>query len=140
MGAWGSGSFDNDTAADWVYGLVDAASEDEALKVLESALSAAAEITEGEYLDADVGSCAVAAAAVVAAAAGSTADDLPENVAEWVTDHAAAVPASLRVLGKKALNRVAGSDSELAELWAEGGDDDGFASEIRVLAERLTAD
>jgi hypothetical protein len=140
MGAWGSGPFDNDTAADWVYGLVDATTDEEALKVLESALSAAAETPEGEYLDADEGLCAVAAAAVVAAATGSATDDLPENVAEWLTGHAAAVPVSLRGPGRKALNRVAGPNSELAELWAEGADDDGFASSLLVLAERLTGD
>jgi hypothetical protein len=139
MGAWGSGPFDNDTAADWAYELVDAASVDDALVVLKSALSAAAEMPEGEYLDADLGSCAVAAASVVAAGAGHAAGDLPENIAEWLAAHGSAVPATLRLLASRALARTTSANSELAELWSESGDADEFGAELKTLSDALTA-
>lgn len=137
MGAWGSGPFDNDTAADWRYGLVDAVSEGEALGVIESALRAAADLPESAYLDADQGSCALAAAAVVAAARGKDLGELPEDVAEWLETHGAAVPAAFRTLAQIAIARTLGSNSELAELWAESGDADELAAESRKLVDGL---
>ena len=137
MGAWGSGAFDNDTAADWRYGLVDAASEGEAVQVIESALRAAVDPPAGEYLDADVGSCALAAAEVVAAAAGYGPVELPEDVTEWLAAHGGAVPAGFRMLARQAAERVAGPASELAELWTESNGPDGWSAEVRTLAERL---
>lgn len=137
MGAWGSGAFDNDTAADWRYGLVDAVSESEAVQVIESALRAATDPPAGEYLDADVGSCALAAAEIVAAALGQPASGLPEDVTEWLEAHGRAVPTTLRALAQTAMARAAGPASELAELWAESDDSAQQAAEVQSLAERL---
>lgn len=63
MGAWGTGSFENDDAADWVAGL-DAISPEELTRILIAAAD------DPEYLEGPAASVAVAAAEVVAALEG----------------------------------------------------------------------
>ena len=78
MGAWGSGSYDNDAALDWIYELQ--YSDD--LSVVTNALCPNLE-DEG-YLEVDDGTAIIAAAEVVAALLDKPAADLPEEVAAWV--------------------------------------------------------
>jgi hypothetical protein len=137
VGTWGPRAFENDSAADWLFQIADAASESEALEVIESTLRAAADPPAGEYLDADVGSCALAAAEIVAGALDRPASGLPEDVTVWLQTHGKAVPASFRPLAEAAVARAAGPDSELAELWAEADYSADQAAEVRSLAERL---
>jgi Lon protease-like protein len=115
MGAWGSGSFENDSALDWVAELVEMS--DAALLV--EALTAVAH-AEG-YIEADEASAAVAAAEVTAALLGRAAPALPAEAAAWVSTAPIAADAALITLALAALDRV-GADSELQELWdAEDG-------------------
>ena len=60
MGAWGLGIFDNDSALDWVYDLV----ESTGTTVLREAFDNV--INGEEYIDVDFGSAAVAAASIIA--------------------------------------------------------------------------
>jgi hypothetical protein len=113
VGAWGSGPFDNDDAADFVDEL-DGLDEGDRREALAAALTAAAD--EQDYLDGGVASIAVAAAALVA---GGEQDDLGE-------------------LAEQALVRVLGDDSELAELWAEG-DESAWVAEISKLRQALSS-
>lgn len=127
MGAWGSGHFDNDAAGDWFYDVEDAGSDTEAVAVIERTLRVAAAVPGTEYLDADQGSCALAAAALVAASITGNADQLPEGVTEWLAG-GHVVPVSLVEIARGAVVRTSGPQSELAELWAEAegkpGDED----------------
>ena len=71
MGAWGIGHFDNDAAGDWMLELEDAGS-------LAPVVDAFDEVDASlDYLDADIGSIALAAAETVAAMIGKPAKDLP---------------------------------------------------------------
>jgi hypothetical protein len=113
MGAWGSGPFDNDDASDWVYELEGA----DDLSLCRDALEEAALVSG--YLDVGEGTKALAAAEVVAAAAGRRGSDLPEDVDAWLdTIRPEPTPDDL-ALARRAVERVKGNDSELAELWAE---------------------
>lgn len=114
MGAWGPESFANDDALDWIAELEQA----EDTRLLEDTLSAA--IDEADYLEVDAASRAVAAAEVVAALAGLHGTHLPEEVTAWVRAHRRDVHNDLIALALRSLDRVR-RDSELAELWAEGG-------------------
>ncbi|MDQ1654691.1 MAG: hypothetical protein QOI35_3891 [Cryptosporangiaceae bacterium] len=133
MGAWGDGPFDNDDAADWAAEL-DAAAPAERLDVIRAALAAAA---SADYLDADDGQRAVAAAAVVAAQrpGGPPLDTsyAPRILADGIVLD---VPDELRHLAAAALDRAAGEDSELAELWDDGPD--AFATRLASLRKALT--
>jgi hypothetical protein len=138
LGTWGAGALENDIAADWVWQIQDAGSEQNAIGVIESALREASEVPADEYLDADAGSCALAAAEVVAAALGRPADDLPENVTEWLTGHAQAVPETYGEKARAAVARTSGANSELAELWAESDGAQEWLAQVRGLLGRLT--
>jgi hypothetical protein len=123
MGTWGAGSFANDIAADWAGDLV----EDGTPETVREALTSAADSPAGDYLDADEGAEAIAAAEVVAAAAGRPceSDAYSEEAIAW-----AGRPAELRdeafvTLALRALDRVAADDSELRDVWFEDGDESG---------------
>ena len=95
----------------------EAANGREALEVIESTLRAAADPPAGEYLDADVGSCALAAAEIVAGALDRPASGLPEDVTVWLQTHGKAVPASFRPLAEAAVARAAASrEASVAQL------------------------
>ncbi|BET66532.1 hypothetical protein ASA1KI_14500 [Opitutales bacterium ASA1] len=126
-GAWGEGSFDNDSALDWV--------ENE-LRVHGSAAirRAVAPIASGSrYVDADEASSVVTACEVLAAWQGRPAKDLPDFVAAIVKRFSGEPREELREMARKALDRVV-RDSELKDLWAEGGGEP-FEAWKRAMAE-----
>ncbi|MEU4119575.1 DUF4259 domain-containing protein [Kitasatospora sp. NPDC028055] len=131
MGTWGTGYFDNDTAADFAGGLDDAAPGERAALV-RAALERAAR--GSEYLDDDEGAEAVAAAALVAAQCpGGTAVTTAYGPAEPIPG----LPGDLRAPAVAALDRVVAEGSELAELWGESGSDRVWRRGIRALREVL---
>ncbi|MFF5972353.1 DUF4259 domain-containing protein [Streptomyces sp. NPDC012769] len=117
MGTWDIGPFDNDTAADFSY-TVDEAPAERRAEVLLAAFRAVTE-TGADYLDADLGAEAVAAAALVAA---QCPGGEPVTTAYGPDEPLPALPPSLRPAAIAALDRVLGKDSELLELWSEGGE------------------
>jgi hypothetical protein len=80
----------------------------------------------------------VAAADIIAACQGSASGDLPENVADWVTAHGAELTAEDVELALEAVGRVAGEESELAELW-DDADEPKWRESLEDLAGRLRA-
>jgi hypothetical protein len=129
MGAWGVQAFQNDDALDWLEELEAGGAE-----VVRQGLTA---VTNG-YIDAPDGTIAVAAAEVTAAAQGNPHGDLPEEVATWVTAHGYEFTAEDAQLALEAVERVAGEESELAELWDEA-DEPEWKESLENLTERLRA-
>ena len=115
MSAWGTGTFDNDDAADWLAELQ--TMDDEA--ILHAALDAA----EEGYLEAPEGARILCACELVAALAGQAAADLPEIAREWVEQHRALDVSTLVPMARKGIDRVLAVDSELEELWRENADE-----------------
>ena len=117
MGAWGPGNLDNDSALDWVERFrekgADAGTE---------AFNAAG---TDDYLDADEGSEALAAAEIVAAAFEKPSPAAGSDLIDLVTQHAAAIRAlpDIRQKALAAVDRVLQDPSELRELWHEDGED-----------------
>lgn len=64
--------------------------------------------------------------------------DLPENVASWVTAHRAELGPEDVELALEAVERVAGGESELAELW-DDADEPEWRESPGELSERLRA-
>lgn len=130
MGAWGTGAFENDDAADWLAEL-EGATDD---RVLEAAFDA---VLDGAGTDLMVEGPAVAAAEVVAAALGAPAADLPEAPAEWAKGQPGH---TLRptTYGKaiKAVEQIAGR-SEMLDLWSEAEDFEAWQAAIVDLQTRL---
>ncbi len=114
MGAWGAGSFENDTACDWVWDL----EETDDLSLVEAALERV--LAAGTaYLEAPDAEEALAACEVVARLQGNTGDDA-EPVDEWVSSHRQLkVAPALAEKSLAAIGRIEGLESELAELWEQ---------------------
>src|SRR5947209_5326723 len=132
MGAWGTGSFENDAASDWFYiveeavepGLVIAAALDDAL-------------AEAGYLELDSACAAIAGAELLASCAGVPADHLPDHIRRWVTEHPHQPYDAEIDQAVQAVQRVRG-ESELRELWDEGmGPNNAWLAAVDDLLTRL---
>ncbi len=130
MGAWGAGPFDNDDAQDFVLDLSDAPQEELGQRLAEAL------VLSGGYVDAPEASTAVAAAALVAIGAGMPAPDCP-TVTGLVRARSLPASSALRVAARAALDRVAGEDSELWELWQDAGQTDEVAASYDAIRSAL---
>lgn len=138
MGAWGEQPFENDDAGDWGYefdGVDDATGREllvDALNLGEASV----------YLESPDGAVAVAAAEVVSWMLDPQAiptSPYGEAPATWVRAIASTPDAAMVAAALAALDRVRSQDSELAELWAESGDDSGWRESLARIEERLRA-
>lgn len=116
MGAWGSGSFENDTAMDWAGSVRSV--DDVRAPFAQLKLDTDSYTGEGELVvDADVACELLAGAECVAAMLGRPGRDFPDDLAQRLGD--AGEPDNL--LFHQARNAVLHvmRNSELAELWDE---------------------
>ena len=116
MGAWGNRNFENDQAMDFVGDFTDNPSSES----LEEALSTVIEQgKEGEYIEVDEASAALAAAEILAAALAKPASDFPQELRPALTT--IQVNTTLQKKARKAVKQIV-KESELQELWTESGD------------------
>jgi hypothetical protein len=117
MGAWGVGTFDNDTACDWAYGLEEADDFTLVRGTLDRVLTVG-----GDYLDSDTACEGLAACEVIARLKGKWGVRNPytETVDKWVEGHASLPYEGLVPLASAVIDRVLMKPSELLELWEEG--------------------
>ena len=140
MGAWGSGSFENDTAMDWaadVQSVDDVQASFEQLKRDTDAYHGEGELV----IDADFACELLAAAECVALMLDRRGRDFPDDLAERLAN--AGEPDNL--LFHQARNAVLHvlRNSELAELWEEAGQDaetNEWLAEMTRLIDRLNPD
>ena len=115
MGAWGAGSFQNDTALDWYEDFRSGG----AATIVDAFLS-----TEtADDLDSDDGTMALAAAEIVAAALGRPPPDKPADLDELLSryqDFITDLP-DIKARAISAARKVLAPSSELNELWQEAG-------------------
>jgi len=90
-----------------------------------------------DYVETPEASCAIAAAEVVAAGKGAPTSNLPQEVKQWVNEHAAAMRLDLVELARKSVARIS-ENSEVRHLWDEAGDQEWEAVVVR-LQRRLEA-
>ncbi len=128
MGAWGTGSFENDDAADWVAELGSMAPDDL------TRIFAQATDNPG-YLEAPAASVVVAAAEVIAALNSFPATEVPAEIVQWVKNRQAAT-AELKALALRALDRVR-RNSELKDLWLEADGLNDWTAAIEDLQVRV---
>lgn len=132
MGAWSTDAFGNDDACDWAYRLEESDDLSAIIETLEATIQ-----REG-YLEAPLGSEAVAACEVVARLKGNwgTRNSYSETADKWVEGHPTTVPPELVQLAHDALAAVQSLDSELKELWDEANDKE-WGKSIEDLRRRL---
>ena len=134
MGAWGLGPFDNDDAAD-LAGELESLDDSAGLEALIAALGA----VDGEYIEADEGARAVAAAEVVAGIVGQPGPTTSYNEAAmgWIQRTSPPSNGALVDFALAVLERVMGEASELAELWDDAGEP--WSDSVSELSGRLRA-
>ena len=128
VGAWDSGPFDNDDAADFA-GQLDDADPNQRITLLREALRAGIDNSDDE----EAFPRAVAAAAVLAAARADIPVDssyAPKFLSD--DDGGLEVTEDLLELAMLALDTLADSDSEYAELFGEAGTLDTLRSALTV--------
>lgn len=133
MGAWATGPFDNDAAADWVRDL-----ESAIPSTFVSTFRPVTAIELDVYLEEPEASEAIAAAEVVAAMRGFPGDavrDRPEVLA-WAEQHVGWLSVDLVNEAVSAVERVRAA-SELRDLWAESEDFESWNSGLDDLLSRL---
>ena len=119
MGAWGSGSFENDLSLDWLNDL----EKSDNINIIVNTLKNV--IDNDLYIDADEGNPALAAAELIAALGGNQADDLPDIVKNWVSNQKFIDTEKLVSLAIDATEKIRNSEiSELKQLWGESGEND----------------
>jgi hypothetical protein len=136
VGAWETGVFDNDTAADWAFGLA----EESDASYIESSLDKVIGVG-AEYLEAPDAEEGLAAAETVARLLGRAGTKTPytEAVDNWVAAASVPVDASLAQKAVRVVDRVLTSPSEALELWQESDDFEKWKSMLRDLRARLAA-
>jgi hypothetical protein len=126
--AWGTGSFENEYAADWPKEL-GAITPDDLTQIFVQAAD------HPGYLEAPAASVVVAAAEVVAALKGSPAEGVPPEIIKWTTNRPASTP-ELSGLALRALERVR-KNSELKDLWLEADGLNDWIAAIQDLQTRV---
>ena len=131
MGAWDVGSFGNDTACDWAYGLEDV----DDLTYVEAAFDKVLRSGPRTTVDADAAESAVAAAEVVARLKGhwGVEDSYSETTDNWFRKHPLTPTRALIKKAVAALERVARAPSELLELWAETSESEAWIESVDEL-------
>ena len=130
MGAWGTGNFENDDAADFLRDLRAQRVND--IKELFSSIE-----SQIGYLEAPESSVAIAAAEVLAAAKGAPTPEVPSAITDWIEQNKPAVMPELVGSALRAVRRIK-ADSELQALWDEGSQGAEWHRRIDDLIKRLS--
>ena len=132
MGAWSHEPFGNDDANDWAYGLEGKRD----LSFIEETFDKTLDVDD--YLGASDGSEVIAAAEVLAKliGKGTQTDSYTKKVDEWIRTISVKPGPELLAKARRALERVVGENSELCELWEEGGSD-AWRSSVKALQKAI---
>ena len=132
MGAWGHGSFENDTALDWLADF-EGEGADTVLVALEDVANADVE----EDIDADRACVALAAAEIIAALKTGDEGRLNEEARTALATYRDDIDvAALAPVAARAVARIA-EVSELKEFWEETEDFDAWSADLDALLDRL---
>lgn len=136
MGAWSHTPFGNDSALDWAAELAESAD----CSVIEAALDRVLD-TGTDYVDASDGEEAIAAIEVLAQmiGRGTEPDALPSDVKAWVAAQDVRPAPALLEKARLAAERLAGGDSELAELWDDSDSADAWRESLAQLQRAVAA-
>lgn len=133
MGTWSEDAFGNDVACNWANAFV----QDPSMETVEKAIDAV--IDEDAYLDADTACEGLVACEIVARLNGNLGltSAYSAGVDSWVRASSVTPSASLISKAARAVDRVLGENSELRELWDEGGVDEDWHREMASLRSRI---
>lgn len=133
MGTWSEDTFGNDVAADWALSFSEKPGMDSVSELIH-------EVNEcSEYLDSYLSCCCLAACEVIARLKGNWGirDSFSEQLDLWIEKNPQSPSQELIAEAVKAITKIAGPNSELAELWDEDGYNSEWHEQIDDLLERV---
>lgn len=135
MGAWGTGTFENDTACDFAADVADSRDLTKIVSALDRVLASGP-----SYLEAPDAEEALAAAEIVARLRGKFGPQTAytEDIDNWVKNNKLAVSDDLVNKARQAVNRVLTPPSELLELWADSDESAQWKSAVEDALSRLS--
>ena len=128
MAGWGSGSFDNEDAQEWLKQLPQLTTDD-----LQQVLS---RVDDETYLEAPESGVIVAVAEAIATLKGAPPEAAPQVITGWATKIKPESLADLAALAFRAVQRVR-TNSELKDLWLEADGLNDWSANLRNLEKRL---
>jgi hypothetical protein len=134
MGAWGTGPFDNDDAADFAVSLDHLEPEQRGGAIRDVLIKV---VEESHYVERDAGGAAVAAAALVAA---QQSRDVTIDCIHGPKKSIPQLADDLRPVAVLALGRVLADCSELYELWLDTPNGDAWLLMVAHLTDVLAKD
>jgi|HubBroStandDraft_1064217.scaffolds.fasta_scaffold67705_2 hypothetical protein len=134
MGAWGTGVFENDDAADFVGDII----EGNGLSPIETAIDRVLQVKQG-YLEAPEASQALAAVAILVRLKNkdSQVGQATQALDEWIGRTEISPPAGLLVKARNSVERVMTEPSELMELWSESDEFGNWKASVEGLTAQL---
>jgi hypothetical protein len=135
MGAWAEDTFGNDMACDWVGEFL----EDPGLDAVKEAIHAVLDSDADDYLDSDVACACLAACEVLARWQGRWGERnaYSEDLDAWIEANPQRVPDKFKQHADQAIARILGPESELPELWDEGGRNEAWHAAVDDLRKRV---
>jgi hypothetical protein len=130
MPGWGTGSFENEDAQNFLGTLHSKLPED-----LQQIFVRIAD--HPDYLGTPESGVAIAAAEVVATAKGNPPHTVPREIAEWVAKVEGAPSAEMSEVAQRAVVRVR-TNSELKDLWLQAEGLNEWSAALRDLENRLS--
>lgn len=129
MPGWGTGSFENEEAQNFLAKLNSLGIDD-----LSPILARAA---DHNYADASQSTVAIVVAEIVATARGNPPHAVPNQITEWIAKIEGSPSSQMSDLARRAVEKVR-SNSELKDLWLEAEGLNEWSVVLRDLEERLT--
>lgn len=135
MGAWGTGTFDNDTACDFAAEVADSRDLTKIVSALDRVLASGS-----SYLEAPDAEEALAAADIVARLRGKFGPQTAytEDIDKWVRNCKLVVSDDLANKARQAVSRILTPPSELFELWADSDETASWKSAVDDVLSRLS--
>ncbi|MEP3478735.1 MAG: DUF4259 domain-containing protein [Fuerstiella sp.] len=133
MGAWAEDTFGNDTTCDWIGTFLD----DPGLPAIQTAIQAV--LATDDYLESDEACDCLGACEVIARLQGKWGlrNAYSEDLDKWIDANPTDVPDDLKTAADTAIKRILGPESELPELWDEGGRNEDWHKAMDDLRERI---
>ncbi len=133
MGAWAEDTFGNDAACDWTGVFL----ENPGLEPVRAAIDAV--LNSEDDLDSDEACDGLAACEISARWQGRWGIRNPYSAAldEWIEANPMDVPSDMKTAADSAIEKILGPNSELRELWDDGGRNDDWHNAIDDLRARV---
>ena len=133
MGAWAEDTFGNDLACDWIYDFA----RNPSLGAVQEAIESV--VDTKDHVDSDEACICLAACEVLARLDGNWGmkNSYTEELDEWIEANPTSISSDLRESAKAAIDRILAPDSELLQLWDEGGRNEEWHDAVEDLRRRL---